>query len=247
MVRLILASRGRITWPFGAKNPAGSGVATHQGVDTGHGNGLDIFAPASGVATAHDAGTRIGSYGKYWRIVHDDGTVSLIAHLARHTGSNRRVAQGEVIGVMGNTGTNDVHCHQEYLVNGTPVDPTLYLTAPAGGDTTPIEDHPATKVRKRAMTRFVVRFIDVNNYYVFDTAPHLPNVAARYSQATNMDEVARMREIMPYIEYPNQGAFDRDRIKFRLGDTATLVPSATQTAGATPDQLADKLAERLKE
>jgi murein DD-endopeptidase MepM/ murein hydrolase activator NlpD len=138
MPQLILASKGRITNPFGAKNPPGAALPYHRGVDTGHGSGLDIFAPAAGIASARNAGTRLGTYGLYWWINHDDGTVSIVAHLARHVGGNRRVAQGEVIGVMGSTGTLAVHCHQEYIVNGVRVDPTRYLGGTAGGGWSPI-------------------------------------------------------------------------------------------------------------
>lgn len=138
MPRLILASKGRITNPFGALNPPTAALKYHQGVDTGHGQGTDIYAPAAGAASKHDAGTRLGTYGKYWRIRHDDGTESLVAHLASHVGGNRRVEQGEVIGRMGNTGTISVHCHQEYIVGGVRVDPTKYLAGTAGVDTQPI-------------------------------------------------------------------------------------------------------------
>jgi hypothetical protein len=142
MPQLILASRGRITHPFGARNPAGSGVPIHQGVDTGHGNGLDVFAPAAGFASARSSGGAPGTYGNYWWINHDDGTASIVAHLARHIGGSRRVAQREVIGVMGNTGTVAVHCHQEYIVDGRRVDPTKYLAGVAGGDSAPLPPLP---------------------------------------------------------------------------------------------------------
>lgn len=138
MVRLILAARGGITNPFGAKNPPGAALRYHLGVDIGSGGGRTIYAPAAGIASARSSGGALGTYGNYWWIAHDDGTASVVAHLASHVGRSRRVAQGEVIGVMGRTGTYQVHCHQEYIVAGERVDPTKYLGGTAGGDVTPI-------------------------------------------------------------------------------------------------------------
>lgn len=229
-MRLILASRGRITNPFGAKNPPGSGVPIHQGVDTGHGKGLDIFAPAAGYASARSSGGAQGTYGNYWWINHDDGTISLVAHLARHVGGNRRVAQGEVIGVMGRTGTTAVHCHQEYLVGGRRVDPTQYLTVAAGGGTAdlPTEEDDMTHYELRRTPDGTIWWVvdrifryglseeaDANRYRKFlqdlgrdsaiqdVAADEISGFGAPVFDPSNINSVARRRDIpAPATEPP---------------------------------------------
>lgn len=219
----------------------------HRGHDIACATHEDIPLLRAGTLVENDHSGALGNYA----VVQVGAAFDFYCHLLIGTRPNvdDRLPQGARIGQA--AGPNDDHgsswygVHLHYgsgpkvtsVTSGTTYDATAIirstLTSFAGGGITPIGDHPATNLRKRAMTRFVVRFIDVNNYYVFDTAPHLPNVSARYSQLTNIDEVNRMREIMPYIEYPNQGDFDRDRIKARLGDTATLVPGGTETGGVT--------------
>ncbi|KQQ22524.1 hypothetical protein ASF48_04900 [Rathayibacter sp. Leaf299] len=139
-MRIIKAARGRMTSPFGAKNVPGANVKSHGGVDWGHGNAteddLRIVAPAAGKVTV------AGWYGTYGnRIVIDHGRdengdhwETLIAHLSEYIAEyGDQVEQAEEIGVMGNTGTKYVHCHQELRKNGRQVDPALYLTATSGG------------------------------------------------------------------------------------------------------------------
>ncbi|OOB90282.1 M23 family metallopeptidase [Rathayibacter sp. VKM Ac-2630] len=142
-MQIIKAARGRMTSPFGAKNVPGANVKSHGGTDWGHGNAtkddLRIVAPAAGTVTV--AGW-FGTYGN--RIVIDHGRdengdhwETLIAHLAEFLAEvGDQVEQAEEIGVMGNTGTKYVHCHQELRRNGRQVDPALYLAATGGGATT---------------------------------------------------------------------------------------------------------------
>lgn len=80
---------------------------------TGGGN---IIAVADGtVKTKEDKGTE--GFGKYIEIAHSDGTVTLYAHLASYDPSvsvGAAVKQGQVIGVMGDTGnSNGTHLHFE--------------------------------------------------------------------------------------------------------------------------------------
>ncbi|OOB91181.1 M23 family metallopeptidase [Rathayibacter sp. VKM Ac-2630] len=146
-MRIIKAARGRMTSPFGAKNVPGANVKSHGGTDWGHGNAtkddLRIVAPAAGTVTV--AGW-FGTYGN--RIVIDHGRdengdhwETLIAHLAEFLAEvGEWVEQAEEVGVMGNTGTKYVHCHQELRKNGRQVDPALYLVATGGGaNTTPAQ------------------------------------------------------------------------------------------------------------
>lgn len=131
MPKIILAARGRITTHFG--EDIGRGFP-HRGIDQGHGDGepvdLEIRAPAAGKVIAVG---RDGSYGLRIIILHDDFTVSLLAHHARQFVSvGDRVEQWQLIAEMGNTGTVYVHNHQEYRDKfGNQLDPLLHLVTAA--------------------------------------------------------------------------------------------------------------------
>jgi len=134
MAELIKPARGRYTTRHGEDigRDSVTGAKGHVGVDIGHGDGalddLKTSAPAAGRVTA--AGS-YGSYGDRLIIVHDDGTWSLLAHLAAiYVRVGDRVSQGQLIALMGNTGTVYVHLHWEYhLADGTAVDPVLHIPA----------------------------------------------------------------------------------------------------------------------
>jgi murein DD-endopeptidase MepM/ murein hydrolase activator NlpD len=82
-----------------------------------------------------------GSYGEYIVINHHDGTMTLYAHMksgSRKVSVGDKVKQGQVIGVVGNTGNclprptpskplQGTHLHFEVRINGTPVNPLPYL------------------------------------------------------------------------------------------------------------------------
>lgn len=137
MPNIILAARGGITTHFG--EDIGRGFP-HRGIDQGHGDGnavdLEIRAPAAGKVIAVG---RDGTYGLRIIILHDDFTVSLLAHHARQFVSvGDRVKQRQLIAEMGNTGTIYVHNHQEYRDKfGGQLDPLKHLsTAPVALDMT---------------------------------------------------------------------------------------------------------------
>lgn len=138
MVQIILAARGRITTRF--HQDIGRGFL-HRGIDQGHGDGnavdLEIRAPAAGKVIAVG---RDGTYGLRIIILHDDFTVSLLAHHARQfVKVGQRVEQRQLIAEMGNTGTVYVHNHQELRdAKGNQLDPLLHLGALAGLNETPI-------------------------------------------------------------------------------------------------------------
>lgn len=138
MVTIVKTARGRLTSRHG--EDIGRGFP-HVGIDIGHGDAtpddLRLVAPAAGYMTW----APVGSYGRRAIIRHDDGSWSLIAHAERWFYDETYVAQLQDIGVMGNTGTQYVHAHQEYhLPDGTAVDPLAYMTAAAGGDYTPLPE-----------------------------------------------------------------------------------------------------------
>lgn len=89
-------------------------------------------------------GKQIGSYssyGEYIIINHYDGTMTLYGHMkpgSRTVSKGDIVKQGQVIGIVGNTGnclprptasnpTAGTHLHFEVRVNGSPVNPLPYL------------------------------------------------------------------------------------------------------------------------
>ncbi len=83
--------------------------------------------------------SKYGSYGKYVVIEHEDGTQSMYAHLSKiRVRSGQKVKQGQVIGVMGSTGSaNGTHLHFEIRINGRAVDPRYYLVLPEIGGYVP--------------------------------------------------------------------------------------------------------------
>ena len=103
-------------------------------------NGAKIYAVASGtVVTSYFQTTG----GNVIIIDHGNGMRTLYAHCrVRYVSAGQRVNQGDVIALVGNTGTavyprptsaNPVagsHLHFQMLLNGSPVNPEKYLPSP---------------------------------------------------------------------------------------------------------------------
>lgn len=133
---------GNIRWPFPSAVPISSGFgdrvapcrycsSDHRGLDFTPGNGAPIYAIADGVVSASEFG---GGYGQYVYIEHTiDGqsVVSVYAHMQRGSSPlvvGDRIAVGEFIGLVGNTGTSTgPHLHLEVRINGEYVDPFAWL------------------------------------------------------------------------------------------------------------------------
>lgn len=84
-----------------------------------NGSGDKVVAAAPGrVSKVRNLGNT--SYGKYVVIDHGGGWSTLYAHLNRYSvGVGDRVAQGQGIGTVGNTGNSQgAHLHHEQLLNG---------------------------------------------------------------------------------------------------------------------------------
>lgn len=97
-------------------------------------SGLDFAAPAGAPVRAPAAGRVIdtGDYffnGNTVFIDHGQGLISAYMHLSQigvHTG--QQVSKGERIGAVGSTGrSTGAHLHWTVILNGTPVDPELFL------------------------------------------------------------------------------------------------------------------------
>lgn len=122
----------------------------HGGIDIGNaGNGpgvINIIASKEGYVTYPNSISEVsyndngyygnpdgGGYGNYVIIDHQDGTQTLYAHLAKDSVkviAGQKVAKGQVIGKMGNSGSSTgTHLHFEVRVNGARVFPLDYIDA----------------------------------------------------------------------------------------------------------------------
>ncbi|OHA84588.1 MAG: hypothetical protein A2408_02975 [Candidatus Yonathbacteria bacterium RIFOXYC1_FULL_52_10] len=94
------------------------GIHGYNGVDIGAPTGTPVYASAGGevVISKYSAGNPwFGGYGNYVVIRHSNGTQTLYAHLSSNFVSvGERVAQGQTIGAVGNTGrSTGSHLHFE--------------------------------------------------------------------------------------------------------------------------------------
>ena len=100
----------------------------HNGIDIAAANihGQSVLAAAGGVVVG--AGWN-GGFGNWIQINHENGYVTVYAHLDRiHVSRNQRVNQGYVIGTVGNTGrSTGPHLHFEIIRNGRHVNPMIYF------------------------------------------------------------------------------------------------------------------------
>ena len=121
--RFVRPGTGRLTSGYGSR-----WGRLHAGIDLAAGTGAPISAVAAG--TVVSAGSE-GGYGRVVRLQHDDGTVTLYAHLSELLVTpGQRVAAGTSLGREGSTGNSTgPHLHFEVRVGGVPVDPALWLRA----------------------------------------------------------------------------------------------------------------------
>lgn len=119
----------RFTSGFGVRRDPKNGRARmHNGTDFAASRGTPIYATGEGVVTF--AGWQSG-YGRVVKIRHAFGFETVYAHMNKtRTKVGDRVAQGDRIGDMGNTGrSTGVHLHYEVRVLGKPVNPLKYIEA----------------------------------------------------------------------------------------------------------------------
>lgn len=145
-MKLVRPSRGTITSGYGPRS-GGVGSTNHKGIDFSWDNGWDIYAAAAG--TVEFTGWS-GGYGNLTIIRHPLGYTTRYAHQARiGVRKGQKVAGGQKIGVIGNTGTSaGAHLHFELRLFGVPINPTNKFTAPAGTPASPVIDEREYDMRK---------------------------------------------------------------------------------------------------
>jgi len=117
------------TWPtaYGAQISGNDYWGGHQALDFMCYEGDGIFASDSGVVIY--AGPISGGYGNMVAIDHQNGWLTLYAHLSSiNVGCGQSVAKGTVIGACGSTGNSTgAHLHFEVRQNGAFVNPWQVL------------------------------------------------------------------------------------------------------------------------
>lgn len=119
----------RYTSGFGyRRDPKTGGRRMHNGADFAGPRGTDIFATADGMVKF--AGWRSG-FGRLIILRHEFGVETYYAHNSTiRVKQGQRVSRGDHIADMGNTGrTTGTHLHYEVRVDGTPVNPMIYIKA----------------------------------------------------------------------------------------------------------------------
>jgi len=101
----------------------------HEGLDIGAGEGTPIWAAADGTVVLQQGEYESGGYGNYTCLEHSGGLSTCYAHQsAFNVSPGQTVSQGQVIGLVGNTGNSfGAHLHFEVRVGGVAQDPFGYL------------------------------------------------------------------------------------------------------------------------
>jgi len=118
----IYPTRGKITQGY---------HAGHYAIDISDTSKPPVWAPGGGTVTKVSTGTWCGGYGNHVVIDHCGGLKSLYAHLdSVNVYQGQYVGQGEVIGIMGNTGrvygVTGIHLHWEVIQDGVKQYPGNY-------------------------------------------------------------------------------------------------------------------------
>lgn len=121
-------SKTRITSPFGMRNhPTLKRQKMHNGIDFGSGMNAPVYSAANGKVTLARYSR---SFGNWVMVKHAKGYVSVYAHLnSFNIKAGTRLKKGEILGYTGSTGrSSGPHLHYEIRLDGTPVNPSGYLT-----------------------------------------------------------------------------------------------------------------------
>lgn len=123
----IWPTQGRVTSEFGEIRQ----THIHKGIDIANTEGTPIYSTADGQVIAVGSS---GNFGKRIMIYHGTDKegrtyVTIYAHLSQFkVGVGDKVSQGDLIGLMGNTGySTGPHLHYEVMINGVSVNPRYFL------------------------------------------------------------------------------------------------------------------------
>ena len=125
--RFALPAEGRLSSRFGLRRIFnGQPRKPHAGLDVAVGLGAPVRAPAPGVVVNR------GEFffnGNTVFIDHGQGLITAYMHLSRiDVAEGQRVERGQVLGAAGATGrVTGPHLHWAVILNGTAVDPELFL------------------------------------------------------------------------------------------------------------------------
>lgn len=105
--------------------------AGHYALDIADRSMPPIWAASGGTVIKASSGTWGGGYGTHIIIDHGNGVQTLYGHMSSlNVSEGTYVNQGDVLGVMGNTGrvygATGIHLHWEVMVNGVKVNPGGY-------------------------------------------------------------------------------------------------------------------------
>lgn len=125
----IMPTRGFISSPFteARLHPIFHDMRPHLGIDVAAPLGTPIVAPAGGLVI--DINNDPEGYGKFVRIDHGYGVVTLYGHCSRIlVRIGQRVKRGDEIALIGDTGlSSGPHLHYEVEVNGHPINPMKFI------------------------------------------------------------------------------------------------------------------------
>ena len=137
--KLAPPAEGRLVSRFGLRRFFnGEPRAAHSGQDIAVPRGTPVKAVAGGVVLA------VGDYffnGVTVFLDHGNGLISMVCHLDRSdVEPGQHVLQGQQVGQSGMTGrASGPHVHWSVVLNGTMVDPDLFLSAPRAKGSAPGE------------------------------------------------------------------------------------------------------------
>lgn len=93
-------------------------IHSYNGVDVVNDCGTPIYAAAAGAVILSDSSGWNGGYGKYIKIQHSNGVITLYAHVSSLlVAAGESVAQGQLIAYIGTTGRS-TGCHLHFEVRG---------------------------------------------------------------------------------------------------------------------------------
>ena len=123
-IAMVKPADGPVNSPYGVRRIPGKkrGKKFHKGIDIGAKRGSDVVAAAPGKVIF--SGKKRG-YGNTVEIAHDNGLVTLYAHMDKiFVSEGQPVAEAGRIGIVGRSGrTTGPNLHFELLAGGKPVNP----------------------------------------------------------------------------------------------------------------------------